>query len=77
MRRYPTLKFTHFEGRDNFWKQLFLLVTYSALATETCSYTRGTVGGHMHKKHVTDTLQIFPDTPKTSTLCSGVRPDSI
>ena len=25
------LKFTHFEGLDNLWKQLFLLFPYSAL----------------------------------------------
>ena len=31
MWRYPTFKFTHFEGLDNFWKQLFLLFTYSAV----------------------------------------------
>ena len=34
MWRYPTLKFTHFEGRDNLWKQLFLLVPHSALGSE-------------------------------------------
>ena len=31
MRRYQTLKFTHFEGLDNLWKILFLLVSLSAL----------------------------------------------
>ena len=31
MRRYPTLKFTHFEGLDILWKQLFLLVPHSAV----------------------------------------------
>ena len=31
MRRYPTLKVTHFEGRDNLWKQLFLLFPHSAV----------------------------------------------
>ena len=31
MGRYPTLKFTQFEGLDNLWKQLFLLVPHSAM----------------------------------------------
>ena len=30
MRTYPTLKFIHFEGLNNLWKQLFLFVPYSA-----------------------------------------------
>ena len=29
--RYLKLKFTHFEGLDNLWKQLFLLVPHNAL----------------------------------------------
>ena len=31
MRRYLTLKFTHFGGLDNLWNHLFLLVPHSAV----------------------------------------------
>ena len=37
MIKYPTLKFTHFEGLDNLWRQLFLLVPLSALMARVTS----------------------------------------